>query len=419
MILPCFMAPTENPYMLRSVKKALLTYDKVILAEPSDRDIMPETLLASAWTNMPPFISGGFLTGHAVRPLGKVIGYDDQFDRLIETLRPAVAQGLVDVVSTYDVPIVSAAQHFFGGAPSFGYPLQPKLIFDVYRNLVSDVGLIRSIIESSKHSLIKNIRDNDSFSKGGTMDGSFGGSSPLPVLELEGLSAELNVKLTQVARARIGAFIKYSGYCEKKEMVPVFDNAVYGNIFSELILKSERTITEIEDDFLWLRRNRMLELCHREFMEDEVLDSMSVEQVIRYRSIAWGRHAEHRDNLFKSIEELAVEYDSEGLYSSKAECVIQEFKKQSEELLNEREKLKFEVNMDIVKGLSAAAPVVLGVSGHISPGISIVLTLLSAVPGVVDYFVKHEDTRNKILQSERQLKRSACFGIHNFYSRMR
>jgi hypothetical protein len=75
MIYEALIAPHERSLTLREVKRALLTYDKVILIDPADRDMMPGNSFMSAIMGMPLF---GMDIG-PIRPMGKTLGYDEQF----------------------------------------------------------------------------------------------------------------------------------------------------------------------------------------------------------------------------------------------------------------------------------------------------------------------------------------------------
>jgi hypothetical protein len=80
MIYRTLLGPSETPPTLREVKRALLTFDKVLLTDPKDRDIIPPQAFMIA-LGLPPIMGGNF---GPVRPLGKSPGYDDEFDKLLE-----------------------------------------------------------------------------------------------------------------------------------------------------------------------------------------------------------------------------------------------------------------------------------------------------------------------------------------------
>lgn len=59
-------------------------------------------------------------------------------------------------------------------------------------------------------------------------DGGINDIPALPLIEGVARDDERVVTLTNVARGRLDAFIKYAGYCEAEELVPVLPSPVYG-----------------------------------------------------------------------------------------------------------------------------------------------------------------------------------------------
>jgi len=47
MIYEAFLAPTENPSSAVEIKRALLTFDKVYISDPGDRDLFPPQAFAT------------------------------------------------------------------------------------------------------------------------------------------------------------------------------------------------------------------------------------------------------------------------------------------------------------------------------------------------------------------------------------
>src|SRR5579884_1400445 len=100
MIYNALLAPKEHPPSLLEVKRALLSFDKVLLVSPDDRELFPPSFWMSVTTGLPAFVGIPF---GWVRPLGKVPGYDDAFSQIADQLRGPIQQGRVEVVSTYNV----------------------------------------------------------------------------------------------------------------------------------------------------------------------------------------------------------------------------------------------------------------------------------------------------------------------------
>lgn len=417
MIYDCLLAPSENPYSLTEIKKALLTYDKIKILDPSDRDLMPSSLFHSAVGTMP-FMG---IEGPAVRPMGKTLGYDDYFEKMIEQLKPAIQQGLVEIITIFTKPQVhnQNTSIFFGIPPRYDYPLNENLIYSLYRGLAENKELISSIVNPIKHSLLSKLQLADKLALTGMADNTINNGVQLPFIEDPTLSDLERGALTRIARARISTLIKCSGYCELKDIVPVFNGAVYGQVLTHVMNKSHETLSEIEDDEFWVRRNRVMELCHEEFIDDSILDAMSIKDVIKLRSIIWGKNAARREALFQSIGEIALESTSDTLFRQKSIDMLTQYRESSESLCKERERLNFKIKCDITKGVMTAGPAVAGCMGQLSLGWSMGLTLLGAAPWAIDFFKENKEHHNEIKAKEKEIKRSACFGLHDFYSRIK
>lgn len=144
MIRSAYIAPTEQPTHLTDVKRALLTYDRVYVPDPGDRDLIPPQSFMLA-LGMPPLF--GMNMG-AVRPLGKSAQYDSDFDRLLDEVKLARVDGCVEVVSTYDLS--SSAQATIGAVMMGDYPLNPQFMLWAYRSVARDQGVLEAAIDGDR-----------------------------------------------------------------------------------------------------------------------------------------------------------------------------------------------------------------------------------------------------------------------------
>jgi len=53
MIYEALLVPHEAPPSLRDIKRALLTYDKVVMIDPADRELIPRNSFMTAIIGMP------------------------------------------------------------------------------------------------------------------------------------------------------------------------------------------------------------------------------------------------------------------------------------------------------------------------------------------------------------------------------
>jgi len=406
-IYSALLVPHENPNSLREIKRALLTYEKVVLVDPDDRDLIPANSFMSTIMGIPLI---GINTG-PVRPMGKALGYDDRFERTLDYCSQAVEQGLLEVRSTYQKE--AEGQMTIGAVPLGGYPLRPQFVFWSYRAMASDSQFLRSSIEGDAKNLRTQLDFHPEIAEQGGGDG---GINDIPALPIHAN----NELLTKVARARIGAFIKYAGYCEAKDLVPVFTSDIYGGIASTLLNNAASTLATADEHGELLRAGRVMELCHEEFIDDSLLDRLEISEVIKLRTSSWGKQAQAREKLFTSIFQIAQEVSSNNLFEDSARRLISNYKSESEDLLNEREKLGFQLKCDIASSTLAGGLGLVGLLSQLeSPLQSIGATLAAGGIWALGKSKEYVPALREIKSQEEKMKKGAAFGLHNFYSRIK
>lgn len=413
MIYESLLVPTERPTSLLEIKKALLTYDKVYLANPNDRDLMPGTALAYAQFGLNAFT---FDMGD-VRPIGKVIGHDDIFEKIHEQCKPAINQGLVETVSTFDVNSTKGVEHI-GGVPTGGYPLNLRDVYTLYRSMAENDDFLSCAIASDRATIISNIDTSPDFVKEGKADFRLNDGPILPSLDPNIFGQNYAKPLTLVARARIASLIKYAGFCHLKNIIPVFNTSVYGGIICALINNTNTLINSLEDDTYWLRRNRVLQLCHQEFMNDELINSKTIPQILKMRTKLWGKCAQSREKLFESAGDIALNASTDEDFEDKANFLIAKYKNEIIELSSQRKSISFKIKCDIAKAALALPSVVYPVLTQLQAPTAMASTLalggifafkkLEEYKPVLDHFQKLDETH----------KRGAGIGLNNFYSKI-
>ena len=313
MIYDALLVPTESPCSLREIKRALLTYDKVFLSDPSDRDMMPSNSLQAAMGI--PMIS---IDMGPIRPLAKSIGYDEIYEKIYDQCKPAIKQGLIEVVSTFTNKSSRGTGSI--GFPDFrDYPLNLRFVFSLYRSIAARPEMLESAVNQDLARLVANFSCDPGIAAVGMGDVTINSSKPMPNLALPNRSQEINRFLTLVARGRIASFIKFAGFCDLKQLIPCFPQAVYGGILSNVISNTRLVLSDIEEDLFWARRSRVLNICHQEFMNDEILDSISIPEVISLRSKAWGIHAAQREHFFEVVFDIAASVQNEREFATKVQ----------------------------------------------------------------------------------------------------
>jgi hypothetical protein len=254
----------------------------------------------------------------------------------------------------------------------------------------------------------------------GVGDGGINNIPALPLIEDGKLNEDQKKYLTEISRARIASVIKYSGYCEAKELVPVFNGPTYGNILAKLLNNAQVVLSDVDDDRFWMKRNRILELCHEEFLDEAILDSLSIEDVLKLRSKSWGNQAQAREALFSSISDIAIGIDDHHEFQGKAAELICSYRKESEELVRERSNVNFKIKCDLgIASLGGGTALIGLLSQLASPLASIGVTMAAGGMWAFDRSKEYIPALKELKAREQELKRGAGFGIHDFYSRLK
>lgn len=418
MIYECLLAPHENPSSVRDIKRALITYDKIKIIDPSDRDLLPSNqFLRAAFPSMSNFLS---INHGPVRPMGKALGYDDRFNKILEDFKPAVQQGLIETVSTYDQKITDVGT--IGYVPNGGYPLKVDYVLQLFRTMAKDQNFLHSAIVTNEKSLLEHMHISEHISLSGIGDGGINNNPALPNLLIPSYSEAQSIYISQIARARIGAFIKYAGFCHLKKLIPVFPSEVYGGIVKKLLTNTSTILSDIEtnDNSLMLKNSRILEFYHEEFINDDILDKLSVTEVIKLRTKLWCKHAIARESLFDSINAISQEISDNSEFDKQAKSILEKYRKESVNLEMERGILKFKIKCDVGKALLglACGQGVLGSLTQMQLPTNIAVTL--ALGGIYAFETSKDyiPDLKRHLADEANFKRSSGFGLHNFHTKL-
>jgi hypothetical protein len=416
-IRSAYIAPTEFAPSSIDVKRALLTYDRVYLSDPADRDLIPPQSFMAAATGMPAII--GFNMG-AVRPLGKSKQYDDEFDQLMDELRIAHRDGCVEVVSTYDLR--SSSQFSLGGIIMGDYPLNPQVILWAYRTIAREPSVLTGAIAGDEQLMALSDEQIDDLgvveARG---DISINNDPALPMLESPLSRERLRQKFTLIARARVASTIKSIGYCASKDLVPIFRGRNYNGLIKTFIDRANQTLDCVAgEDSHWNHRQRVLDIAHEEYVDENVLSRMSVNDVLALRSRAWGKQAEARDDFLRAAAELSREPSEQGDFDETVRARIQNYRALAAEVHKQRSVLSFEIKCELLKGAGGGMTALMASSAfsQMQTAIGAGTLLLAGCLWAVDKIQNIKPIYAQLQAAETEFNDNICFGMHDFYRRI-
>lgn len=412
MIYQALLVPSERPTSLREIKRALLTYDRVIIADPNDRDIIPPNAFTAAVIGMPLF---GFNAG-SVRPIGKVARYDEDTQQVLDECGAAVDQGLMAVEGTY------TREHertlTIGAVRLGGYPLDPRFVYWLYRSMAQDPELLRAAYCASGLELTRTANQSDLL-PAGIGDGAINDLPALPLVGDPEVSEREREALTLIARARIATFIKFAGYCEAKNLVPVVSHDIYGGIAERVFNNCRLVLGQPELDPQMVRATRILQLCHEEYLIDGRLDALTVSEVIRLRTTAWGEQASAREQVFMGMRALARCALDDGDFDLNARKLVHTYRLAASAVARERESLGVQIKCDLGAAVLAGGPTLVGLMSQLeSPLASIGVTLAAGGMWALNKTKEYVPQLKELRVKEAEMKRGAGMALHGFYARI-
>lgn len=409
------LIPSEKAPTLLDLKAALLTYDTVNLVDPDDRDLFPSTGIGMALGG-PPIIS--MPNSKPVRRIGKAPGYDDDFAIVIDAAKAAVSQGSVSIIRTYQPP---SPEFRIGMVDLGGFPLDLQTLLALFRTAAADSRFQAAAVQNDEWLFEVPERVWAVAETRGTADGAINDVPPLPDVTFQIANESSREALSNVARARIGQTIKLTGFCMMKGLVPLGVHQWHDSILRTFLRNSADFIDQIADvDPYWNHRNRALRLVHDEYLDVTRLDQLSVEDVLKLRTVAWGRQAEARDALFDAVGQIARSASEEADFNKVVLEQVRDYRQKAAEVEDERTALLFKLNCEMGKAAlgGAGALTAAGQITTLGTGLGVAAAFLAAAYYALQRFQDLKPLADELRQAEREFESDARFGIHNFYDRL-
>lgn len=351
MIANSLIIPTEQPISIHEIKRALLTYDKVFIPSPDDRELLPpntyqNTLFESLGFPAMPF---GLPQG-PIKPLGKIDNYDELFDKVLKECKNAISQGSIEILGNpqYEESLTIGAVPIPEDTPD------PLFTYINYRNLSENQEFVQLISKGLEKLDLKNVKDVTQLIPSGleSKEQSVNNASrpPKALIEKEGLSTDEVILLSDLCHTRIGTLVKYLGFSFKKQLHPFTSDVGYASVISKLELNFNGTLESIETDEKFLKKQKQLSSLHNivlsEFINPIIFDNLSINQILKQRTKAWGKTQENRSKLISELNDIAFDCDSDAKFERACSVKFKEFLKVASDYHHEVNKLKIMLTLD-------------------------------------------------------------------------
>jgi len=351
MIANSIILPTEQPVDIHDVKRALLTYDKVYIPSPDDRELLPPNIYKNVvfqsigFPSLP--IGGSF---GPVKPLGKTDDYEKEFEKTISDCKNAISQGKIEILGApkYEESFT------IGGVPMPEDTPNPLFTYMNYRQMAENEEFINLMSKGLSHIDLNMVNDFQKLVPTGQEDQeqSVNDQKRPPKVKVN-LTTGDNDKIELISKmchTRIGTLSKYLGYSFLKQLHPFTTDIGYANVISKLEYNFIGTVESIESDEHQLKRQKQLALLHNliltEYVDPERVDNMNVDQILKQRTRAWGKTQEFRTKLIEELNDIALDCDSDRQFQRLCKRKFDEFLKVASDYQHEVDKLQLMLLFD-------------------------------------------------------------------------
>lgn len=351
MIANSIILPTEQPVDIHEIKRALLTYDKVYIPSPDDRELLPPNTYQNALfasLGFPP-MPIGFPDG-PIKPLGKTDNFDQQFELILKDCNEALDQGSLEILEApkyHDTVTLGATPVPIDTPNPFFTYINYRLISEnpEFVSLMSK-GLdkidLSKVNDVSK--LIPTGRESEEQSVNNTK------RLPKAILDLPNVDKVTTLALSQMCHTRIGSLVKYLGYSFIKQLHPFTTDIGYANVISKLEYNFVGAVENIESNEELLKKQKRLSALHNlivsEYVDPARLDSMNIKQILTQRTKAWGKAQEGRSKLITELNDIALDCDSDSKFERACKTKFDDFLKVASDYQHEVDKLRLMLLFD-------------------------------------------------------------------------
>lgn len=351
MIANSIILPTEQPIDIQDVKRALLTYDKIYIPSPDDRELLPPNTYQNAL-----FVSLGFdpmpmgIPDGPIKPLGKTENYDEVFEKVINECKDAISQGTIEILGApkYEESITLFATPVPDDTPN------PFFTYINYRQISENSEFVNLMGKGLDKLNLNNIKDVSKLAPTGRESEEQSVNDvkrpPKALLEKKGADNDTIKLLSDLCHTRIGTLVKYLGYSFNKQLHPFTSDVGYANVISKLEFNFIGAIESIQSDEELLKKQKRLATLHNlilsEFIDPSKIDALEINQILKHRTKAWGKTQENRAKLIGELNEIAFDCETDLKFERACQTKFKDFLKVASDYHHEVDKLKIMLLFD-------------------------------------------------------------------------
>jgi hypothetical protein len=407
--LSALLIPRERPPDLVELKKALLTFDRVFLFEPADREVIPPaTLMMAASGGMMPI---GLQT-HPVLPLGKAPGFEAEFESVAAAIDFGKAEGLIETIVP---PPDLSGRLYIGNVPVGPDTPNSAFVLGVLRHFATDQEMLNDAVATAFPLADLDDAALEALAPNGSGHQEIN-TLPSPVMYGGPVPSEaLREVVTRLARARLGAVVRALATAHNKKLQPIADDQGLASVIQRMSHRLETIDAALpgeEDDHRLLDRlGRLHRIVLTESFVGSSLDTIPLEDLMRLRTKAWGNSQQHRQRLLETLRHLALEEESAQAFEVRCRQELDNYRRSREQAQHDWTNLRIKVECTIG---AAASGMTSGVVQKIL-GTGSIETLLILGTVIIPLAGEYIPAVRDRLRAEREMKSSAGYSLATPY----
>lgn len=396
-----FILPTEDPLPDSAIKRAMLTFDSVLVPDPQEKCLVPDGVIVDHYPGMT-------ITQTSFVPYPRIISYERMMKQTLSRFATQIENGSIRIVN-----------------PNTYKDLPFRLIRQTHNWAVGDLQLLETAATAYPDTMSADDVEIPNGVFWGCESHCNGYPSPYgPYPEPKNLpfrDERFAKRVTPLSMVRVGQAIKYLLFCERVGATPLSLHESQSKLIDLLYAKRVVSTEGIVEPLFELAQAAQSSLAIREFVLEEIIapgafDQLSTDEVERLKDGVWGtlqalRRYLHFEVLKAGRELLSAscKEKEDFLYGKLAES-FEQYRKAEAEFISEISAKGIKIGAkalgSVVAGSSAATLIGKLLS---APSWGGIVTLCTGLIGVIT--ASHADDIADVWRRSNDLKRLPFYGL--------
>jgi hypothetical protein len=334
-----FIPLTEAPPGMNLIKRALISYETVVLPAPDERDAVAKAFHSFQFRSLEPALGEHF-------PIGKVANYDMDYERVHRALSPARKAGIVKTFHDPHISNESLGKYAINVGPG-GYSLP-----------VFTPGMLRDpeFMQAARRGahVPADVEDWEELAPAGRIS-EFMEEVINPAERLAIARLSMTHKLAANASMQDASILtEDAGIAEITRILQA--RAIDDRGTGDAASGTNEAFSSIES------------LIFSEYVKETALARMSVHDILRLRTRAWGKEGAARIRLFRMVARLAEECRDSKSLKARIRAEIDTYRNAATDLSAERQKMGWRSFATLATGVTL--PTLANTSGLVTAAVA-------------------------------------------------